>query len=101
VNVTIAGDDLDDSGFLVNFSGIKKLIHDRFDHTILNDHTELFSDKDPNFFPTTEGMARAVWEVIQRELDTKVNKPKCVQVFVRETPTSYVVFRPKQKEEQQ
>jgi 6-pyruvoyltetrahydropterin/6-carboxytetrahydropterin synthase len=101
VNVTIAGDDLDDSGFLVNFSSIKKLIHDRFDHTILNDHTDLFSEKDSNYFPTTEGMARAVWEVIQRELDTKVNKPKCVQVFVRETPTSYVVFRPKQKEEQQ
>jgi 6-pyruvoyltetrahydropterin/6-carboxytetrahydropterin synthase len=101
VNVTIAGDDLDDSGFLANFSSIKKLIHNRFDHTILNDHTELFSKVDPNYFPTTEGVARAIWEVIQKDLDTKVNKPKCVQVFVRETPTSYVVFRPKLKEWQE
>ncbi|MGM0873339.1 MAG: 6-carboxytetrahydropterin synthase QueD [Bacillota bacterium] len=101
VNVTIAGDDLDDSGFLVNFASLKKLIHNRFDHTILNDHTDLFSEEDPNYFPTTEGVARAIWEVIQKELDTKVNEPKCVQVFVRETPTSYVVFRPKLKEGQE
>jgi 6-pyruvoyltetrahydropterin/6-carboxytetrahydropterin synthase len=100
VNITIAGDDLDDSGFLVNFASLKKLIHNRFDHTILNDHTELFSNDNPNYFPTTEGVARAIWEVLQKELDTKPNKPKCVQVFVRETPTSYVVFRPKNKEEQ-
>ncbi|MGM7720089.1 6-carboxytetrahydropterin synthase QueD [uncultured Metabacillus sp.] len=100
VNITIAGDDLDDSGFLVNFASLKKLIHDRFDHSLLNDHTDLFSDENPDYFPTTEGVARAIWEVIQKELDTKPNKPKCVQVFVRETPTSYVVFRPKLKEEQ-
>ncbi|MDT4002899.1 6-carboxytetrahydropterin synthase QueD, partial [Staphylococcus aureus] len=25
------------------------------------------------------------------------HQPKCIQVFVRETPTSYVVFRPKEQ----
>ena len=98
INITIAGDELDHSGFLVNFASIKKLIHNRFDHTILNEHTDLFSKDNPNYFPTTEGVARAIWEVVQKELDTKANQPKCVQVFVRETPTSYVVFRPRRKE---
>ena len=57
VNVTVAGNELDESGFLVNFSQIKKLIHDRFDHSLLNDHTALFSDEDPERFPTTENVS--------------------------------------------
>jgi 6-pyruvoyltetrahydropterin/6-carboxytetrahydropterin synthase len=94
VNVTVAGNQLDESGFLVNFSQIKKLIHNRFDHSLLNDHTALFSDEDPARFPTTENAARIVCELIQEFLDTSANKPKCVQIFLRETPTSYVVYRP-------
>jgi len=31
VNLTICGDQLDDSGFLVNFQHLKKWVHDRFD----------------------------------------------------------------------
>ena len=68
VNVTVAGNQLDESGFLVNFSQIKKLIHDRFDHSLLNDHTALFSDEDPGRFPTTENAARIVCELIQEFL---------------------------------
>ncbi|MDQ0229485.1 6-carboxytetrahydropterin synthase QueD [Metabacillus malikii] len=98
VNITIAGDELDESGFLVNFASIKKLIHKRFDHTLLNDHHDLFSSTDSNYFPTSEGVAKVIWEIVQGELDKKMNKPNCVQVFVRETPTSYVVYRPKHKE---
>ena len=95
VNVTVAGDDLDDAGFLVNFQVLKSLIHKRFDHTVMNNHTSLFNDTDPNFFPTTEVVARVMWELIENHLQTLPNKPTCLQVFVRETPTSYVVYRPK------
>lgn len=94
VNVTIAGNELDASGFLVNFSLIKKLIHDRFDHSLLNEHEEYFHDGDPDRFPTTEIVARTIHEIIQAYLDETENKPKCVQIFLRETPTSYVVYRP-------
>jgi len=94
VNVTIGGDELDDTGFLVNFAKIKKLVHGKFDHTLLNNHP-YFNDQNPNEFPTTEVVARTIYEIIQDELDKLPNKPKCLQVFVRETPTSYVVFRPK------
>ncbi|MBO8178151.1 MAG: 6-carboxytetrahydropterin synthase QueD [Bacillus sp. (in: Bacteria)] len=95
VNVTIVGDQLDETGFLINFQDIKKLIHKKFDHTLLNDHTDQFSDKDHERFPTTEIVAQTIWEIIQKHLDTLPNRPKCVQVFLRETPTSYVIYRPK------
>ncbi|MUT67229.1 6-pyruvoyl tetrahydropterin synthase family protein [Paenibacillus sp. NEAU-GSW1] len=94
-NVTIVGDELDSSGFLVNFSDIKKLIHNRFDHSNLNDHTDLFGSAG-NGFPTTEVVARTIYELVQAHLDGTANKPKCIQVYLRETPTSYVVYRPKQ-----
>jgi 6-pyruvoyltetrahydropterin/6-carboxytetrahydropterin synthase len=94
INVTVAGDELDSSGFLINFKLLKELVHERWDHRLLNDDT-LFSATDGNHFPTTEVVARKVWEIVQEVLDSKPNKPVCVQVVVRETPTSYVVFRPK------
>ncbi|MCD1259731.1 6-pyruvoyl tetrahydropterin synthase family protein [Paenibacillus athensensis] len=98
-NITVAGDELDECGFLVNFSLIKKLVHDRFDHTLLNDDNESFDSSDPNRFPTTEVVARTIAEIVQKQLDTQPNRPTCVQVFLRETPTSYVVYRPKAAKE--
>ncbi|WP_243385434.1 6-carboxytetrahydropterin synthase QueD [Bacillus kexueae] len=98
VNLTIAGDELDDAGFLVNFSALKKMVHGQFDHTVLNDHPQ-FSQNDPNRFPTTEVLARTIYEMVQQELDRLPNQPKCLQVFVRETPTSYVVYRPKKEKQ--
>jgi len=95
VNITVAGDELDDSGFLVNFQHLKKLVHDKFDHTLINDHKDLFDEQNSYDFPTTEVVARKIWELVQSYLDTLSNKPTCLQVFVRETPTSYVIYRPK------
>ncbi|XCS13110.1 6-carboxytetrahydropterin synthase QueD [Aeribacillus pallidus] len=97
VNLTICGDQLDDSGFLVNFQHLKKWVHDRFDHTLLNDHTDVFNGQNSEDFPTTEVVARKIWEIVQDHLNVLPNKPKCLQVFVRETPTSYVVYRPKRE----
>jgi len=91
VNITIAGDTLDESGFLVNFQDLKKIVHKRYDHTVLNDHEE-FTGID---FPTTEVIARTICERIERHLKTMDNRPYCLQVIVRETPTSYVTYRPK------
>jgi 6-pyruvoyltetrahydropterin/6-carboxytetrahydropterin synthase len=95
VNITIAADELDDSGFLVNFKDIKTLIHNRFDHRTLNEDT-LFSNDNANDFPTSEVLARKVYEIIQEYLNTRENSPKCLQIFLRETPTSYVIYRPKE-----
>lgn len=96
-NVTVAGDELDEAGFLVNFAIIKRLIHDRFDHSLLNDDNEHFSNVLPDRFPTTEVVARTISDIVQRHLDSTVNRPQCVQVFLRETPTSYCIYRPKRE----
>jgi 6-pyruvoyltetrahydropterin/6-carboxytetrahydropterin synthase len=93
-NVTIAGNELNELGFLIDFSTIKKLIHDRFDHTLLNDDSG-FDDLDPSRFPTSEILAKTICDVIQSHLTETDNKPTCIQVFLRETPTSYVIYRPK------
>jgi 6-pyruvoyltetrahydropterin/6-carboxytetrahydropterin synthase len=95
VNITVAGDELDDAGFLVNFQELKKIIHGKLDHSLMNEHQDWFNDKNSNDFPTSEVIARKIYETVQAHLDTMPNKPKCLQVFVRETPTSYVVYRPK------
>ncbi|WP_054024085.1 6-carboxytetrahydropterin synthase QueD [Bacillus sp. FJAT-28004] len=96
-NVTVAGDELDEAGFLVNFAIIKRLIHDRFDHSLLNDDKESFSNVLPDRFPTTEVVARTISDIVQRHLDGTVNRPQCVQVYLRETPTSYCIYRPKRE----
>ena len=95
-NVTIAGDELDHTGFLVDFKKIKDLIHKRFDHRMMNEDTK-FSDQDAEYFPTTEVVARTIYEIIKEYLNTLSNNPTCVQIYLRETPTSYCIYRPKEK----
>ncbi|WP_214630083.1 6-pyruvoyl trahydropterin synthase family protein [Paenibacillus agaridevorans] len=96
-NVTVAGEELDDSGFLVNFAIIKQLIHNRFDHTLLNEDTDSFDNGISHRFPTTEVVARVIHDLVQTHLDSLPNRPQCLQVFLRETPTSYCIYRPKRK----
>ena len=82
---------LDKCGFLVNFRDLKKLVHEQFDHYLLND-LPAFKDKSPS----TEIVAQTIYHIIQKELNQRENQPKCVQVYLRETPSSYVVYRPKE-----
>ncbi|MCU5745798.1 6-carboxytetrahydropterin synthase QueD [Staphylococcus sp. SQ8-PEA] len=91
VNLTIVGDSLDQNGFLVNFSELKQLVHGQFDHQLLN---ELPAFRDVS--PSTEMVARTIYEIVQDHLKQRDNHPKCAQVFVRETPTSYVKYRPEE-----
>ena len=92
-NITIVGEELDECGFLVNFQTLKKLVHGVYDHSLLNDHAD-FKDLPPS----TEIVAEAIWRRIQTYLDQTPNKPRCIQVLVRETPTSYVRYIPHTKD---
>jgi 6-pyruvoyltetrahydropterin/6-carboxytetrahydropterin synthase len=89
-DVTIAGDELDEIGFLVNFKTLKDLVHKKFDHRLLNEF-DIWKDRNP----TTEVVAETIYETIQSYLDQLANRPVCIQVLVRETPTSYVIYRPR------
>ena len=92
INITIGGNELDSLGFLIDFKELKNLIHKKYDHSVLNDHA-VFKDH----FPTTERLAEQIWKAIQNVLQTRDNQPTCLQVIVRETPTSYVIYRPEQE----
>lgn len=93
VNLTIAGDELDAIGFLIDFKALKDAVHGAFDHTVINDHPAFRTQN-----PTTEAVAAYIWQAIQALLDSKGNHARCLQVFVRETPTSYVCYRPKEED---
>lgn len=89
-NVTIGGNELDETGFLVNFRDIKSIINDTFDHRLMND-LEAFQGTPPS----TESVAKLIFEKIEAHLDTLSHGPKVLQVYLRETPTSYVLYRGK------
>ncbi|MCG1010266.1 6-carboxytetrahydropterin synthase QueD [Salinicoccus sp. ID82-1] len=91
VNITIAGDELDDLGFLVNFSSLKSLISDAFDHTLLNEH-ERFKERPP----TSETLAETIYDMVETFIAGLDNRPVCLQIYLQETPTSYVIYRPKE-----
>lgn len=93
VNVTVAGNELDAAGFLINFQDLKKAVHGRFDHRVLNDD-DVFDTQVGGVPPTTETVAHEIWFSVQGMLDNAGLGVECLQVVVRETPTSYVVFRP-------
>lgn len=89
-NVTIGGNELDEMGFLVNFRDIKSIINDSFDHRLMND-LEAFQ----NTPPSTENVAKLIFEKIEAHLNTLLHGPKVLQIYLRETPTSYVLYRGK------
>lgn len=92
-NLTIVGDKLDHTGFLVNFHDLKKIVHDRYDHKVINEVGVQYEDE--VYMPSTEVLAQEIWQLVQVYLNAMDTRPVCLQVFLRETPTSYVVFRPK------
>lgn len=95
-NITIVGDKLGSTGFLVDFKAVKDLIHKRFDHGVLN-QDPVFSDEESDYFPTTEVIARTIYEIVQDHLNSLQNQPVCHQVYLRETPTSYCIYRPRKE----
>ena len=46
--------------------------------------------------PSTEVVAQTICKMTEEILEQQTNHPKCAQVYLRETPSSYVVYRPKE-----
>ncbi|MCC2087902.1 6-carboxytetrahydropterin synthase QueD [Mammaliicoccus sciuri] len=89
-NVTIVGNELMDNGFLINFQELKKAVHGKYDHTMMNEHDEF---KFEQIEPSTENVAKAIYQALKQELSKYDNDPQVLQVIVRETPTSYVTYK--------
>jgi 6-pyruvoyltetrahydropterin/6-carboxytetrahydropterin synthase len=87
INLTIVGDNVDDLGFLVNFSDLKKVVSDKYDHKTLNNLSDF--SRTP---PSTELFARQIMTDVAYELGKLPHNPRCIQVIVRETDSSYVRY---------
>ena len=91
VNLTIVGDTLDHNGFLINFSELKRLVHDQFDHYLLNDLPQ-FKDKSPS----TEIVAQTIlksYKLILTSMTINLNVYKCIYVKHHQVMLSIVQRR--------
>jgi len=85
VRITCARGQLDDDGFVVDYSALdvfERWIIDKVDHRHLND---VF----PSMITSSENLAREFYRVCQEELEFPV-----VAVAVSETPRTWAIYEP-------
>ena len=81
VTIYVRSKELDDNGMVLDFTHIKKLIHDKLDHKYLN---EIF-----DFNPTAENISK--W--ISDELTNYMNgKGECYKVSVQESEGNICIY---------
>jgi 6-pyruvoyltetrahydropterin/6-carboxytetrahydropterin synthase len=93
--VTVAGDELDPIGMLIDFGLLKRWLREiceRFDHVSLNDVAPFDAIN-----PTTENLARTIAGEIGELL--AVHAPeralRVSEVWIQETDTNFASYRPK------
>jgi len=89
VEVTVAGDELDEIGIVYDFKSLKadlaSVIED-YDHVLINDVAPFDSTS-----PTAENLARVICERLQQVVDPRV---RVTEVVVWESPIAKLVYRP-------
>lgn len=93
--VTVAGEELDETGMLIDFGVLKRWLREiceRYDHASLNDVPPFDTVN-----PTTENLARAIAGEIGALL--KQYEParalRVSEVWIQETDTNFARYRPK------
>lgn len=92
VAVTVAGEQLNGAGMLVDFAVLKQAVREavgELDHRYLNE-LPFFSG---GVAPTAENIARHVFETVAAKLSAHTNF-QVKEVRVAEAPASWVVYRP-------
>ncbi len=88
VKLTIEGDQLDDTGILMDFAELKRIVDailEELDHRCLNDLPP-FNEVNPS----SENLARYIY---RRAADRITGHVRLVRVEVAESPTSSVTYR--------
>jgi 6-pyruvoyltetrahydropterin/6-carboxytetrahydropterin synthase len=89
VEVTVAGETLDEVGIVYDFKSLKEDLNavlDEYDHAYLNDVAPF-----DVLTPTAENLARVIYEHLATAVDPRV----CVvEVAVWESPIARLVYRP-------
>lgn len=93
--VTVAGDELDEVGMLIDFGLLKRWLREiceRYDHASLNDIAPF-----DRINPTTENLARSIADEVAALLNEHApQRALCVaEVWIRETDTNFASYRPK------
>jgi len=89
VEVTVAGETLDDTGIVYDFKTLKEDLAGvlvEYDHAYLNDLVPFDA-----ISPTAENLARIIYERLVESVDPRV---RVIQVAVWESPIAKLVYRP-------
>lgn len=94
VQVTLEGETLDETGLLVDFAELKKMLHDvieRLDHRNLNEVPPFDAVN-----PSAENMARYVYDELRRRLEQTGRdvRVRVARVRIWETESSTASYRP-------
>jgi len=88
IEVRVVGDVNAETGYVIDMKGLSKLIKEKvlvkFDHKNLNLDTEEFKDLNP----TAENIARIIWELLRKEIDSALE----LTIKLYETERNYVEY---------
>ncbi len=92
VEIALLGENLNEAQLLVDFHDLKKILDkklQRFDHCCLNDISPF--DK---FSPTSENIARVIYEQVRSELEDVAPRARLIWVRVSESPFTAAIYYP-------
>jgi len=96
VEVSVAGNSLDDAGMLFDFIKLKDIINNivkNFDHNYLNEVYPFTPRQGGEFLnPTTENIARFIFFELKKKIGQENNKITVQKVCVWESPNSAAAY---------
>jgi 6-pyruvoyltetrahydropterin/6-carboxytetrahydropterin synthase len=88
--VTVAGNINPETGFLINLKDLSKIINekiiDKLDHKNMNLEVDFMKDK----LASTENLAKAIWEELQKPVEKLGAKLYCIKLY--ETENNFVEY---------
>ena len=90
VTLDVAGDHLDESGMLMDFGDLKKILKTvlaQLDHSDLNEHPEFSRSS-----PSSENIARFIWHKVNEAIELET--VTVVSVTVKESETASAKYEP-------
>jgi 6-pyruvoyltetrahydropterin/6-carboxytetrahydropterin synthase len=88
LEVTVEGEIDPESGYLMDFGELKRIVRDRVIHRVDRRHLNYDVDFLAGANPTAENIALGIW----RQLEGRVPPAKLVRVALSETPKNRVVY---------
>lgn len=93
IEASVGGEKLDETGMLIDFSKLKKMLKkilEQFDHCYINETVEAFR----TINPTAENLAQYIFNCLVEELEEENKDVKVLAVKVWESPEACAVYLP-------